>query len=153
MTRTIKSLGILVLFLGIAGIVMGGVFVGLGMSRDNLLKANMRAENVNMGIVDPNLKNEAIDSLSEAMKAGDTIRQHRHSIAPSYDALLAGGRFDPTNPAHLTYAQAMNLENYLYLAVTAFGLTQAVMGTGAFMIITGLAIGATGIVLLKLSRA
>ena len=153
MTRTIKSLGILVLVLGIAGIVIGGVFVGMGMSRDNLLKANMRAENVNMSIVDPNLKGEYIDSLSEAMRAGDTVRQHRHTIAQTYDELLAGGRYDPTNAKHLTYAQAMNLENYLYLAVTAFGLTQAVMGIGAFMIITGLAIGATGIVLLRLSKA
>jgi hypothetical protein len=152
MTRTIKSLGILVLVLGLAGIVMGGVFVGLGMSRDNLLKANMRAENVNMGIVDPNLKNETIDSLSEAMKAGDTVRQHRHTIAPTYDELLAGERYDPTNPTHLTYAQAMNLENYLYLAVTAFGLTQAVMGTGAFMIVIGLAVAATGVALLRLSK-
>jgi hypothetical protein len=44
----------------------------------------------------------------------------------------------------------MNLENYLYLAVTAFGLIQVVMGAGAFMIIVGLALGLTGMVLYRI---
>jgi hypothetical protein len=153
MLKITKSLAIIILVLGIAGVVMGATFIGLSISRDNQLKANMRAEQVNMGIVDPNLSNEPIDTASEAMLAGDKIRQDRHTIAPSYDALLNGQRFDPTNPKELSYAQAMNLENYLYLAVVAFGLTQAVMGTGAFMIISGIATGATGFVLLRLNRA
>jgi hypothetical protein len=50
----------------------------------------------------------------------------------------------------LTYAQAMNLENYLYMAVTAFGLTQAVMGSGAYMIVVGLAVLLTGLALYRL---
>lgn len=148
-----KTLAILILILGVVGTGIGGAFVGLGMMRDNQLKAAMQTEKVDMSIVDPQLKGQIIDSLSSAMKAGDTVRTHRHSIAPSYQELLGGGKYDPTNPLHLTYAQAMNLENYLYLAVTAFGLTQAVMGTGAFMIIMGLAVAATGIALFKLQKA
>jgi len=66
--------------------------------------------------------------------------------------LLAGGKYDPTNPKQLTYAQAMNLENYLYLAVVAFGLTQAVMGSGAFMVLTGLALVGTGVVLYRVTQ-
>jgi len=45
----------------------------------------------------------------------------------------------------------MNMENYLYLAVIGFGLIQAVMASGAFMIITGVALGGTGLVLYQLS--
>jgi hypothetical protein len=86
------------------------------------------------------------------MKAGDTIREHRRNIAPTYSDLLGEGRYDPTNPEQLTYAQAMNLENYLYLAVVAFGLTQAVMGRGVFMVITGLALGSAGVVLYRLQK-
>ena len=44
----------------------------------------------------------------------------------------------------LTYAQALNLENYLYLAVTAFGVFTVVKASGAFMIVMGLALGTTG---------
>jgi hypothetical protein len=87
------------------------------------------------------------------MEAGDTIREHRRSIAPTYSDLLGEGHYDPTDPQQLTYAQAMNLENYLYLAVVAFGLTQAVMASGVFMVITGLALGGTGAVLYRLQKA
>jgi glucose dehydrogenase len=52
----------------------------------------------------------------------------------------------------LKYAQALNLENYLYLAVLGFGVTQIAMGAGAFMVITGIALGVTGVVLLRQSR-
>jgi len=44
------------------------------------------------------------------------------------------------------------MENYLYLGVLGFGVTTIVIGTGVFMIVTGLALGATGVVLLQLTR-
>ena len=144
-----RILSILVIFIGLVAIVMGAVFIGLGAARDSQLKEAMRVENVTLGI-ESELGGEVIDSLSEAMKAGDTIREHRRGIAASYEDLLGEGRYDPTNPQHLTYAQALNLENYLYLAVVAFGLTQAVMASGVFMVITGIALGGTGIVLYRL---
>jgi len=138
-----RHLALLVMLLGVVAVITGGIFLGLGFSKDLQLKEAMRAENVTMAI-EPGQPEQLIDSLTEAQKAGDTVRGHRHAIAPSYEALLGEGRYDATNPLHLTYAQAMNLENYLYLAVVAFGLTQAVMGTGAFMLIAGIAFGAAG---------
>ncbi len=149
--RSGKTIGLLVLALGIMAIVLGAVFLGLGGARYVQLQSAMRAEKVTLGIEGAEVSGDVIDTFEEALKAGDTIREHRHSIAPSYQDLLGSGRYDPTNPKHLTYAQAMNLENYLYLAVAAFGLTQIAMGSGAFMILTGIALGGTGIVLVKLS--
>ena len=149
--KTIKTLSLLVLFFGLVAVVVGGVFVGLGVAKDNQLKEAMRVEKVTLGI-ESELEGELIDSLPEALIAGDTIREHRRGIAASYNDLLGEGRYDPTNPQHLSYAQAMNLENYLYLAVVAFGLTQAVTATGAFMIITGVALGGTGVTLYKLNK-
>ena len=149
--KTIKILSLLVLFFGLVAVVVGGVFVGLGVAKDNQLKEAMRVEKVTLGI-ESELEGELIDSLPEALIAGDTIREHRRGIAASYNDLLGEGRYDPTNPQHLSYAQAMNLENYLYLAVVAFGLTQAVTATGAFMIITGVALGGTGVTLYKLNK-
>jgi len=149
--KMIKTLSLMTLFFGLVAIVMGGVFVGLGVAKDNQLKEAMRVEHVTLGI-ESELAGEVIDSLSEAQKAGDTIREHRRGIATSYSDLLGEDRYDPTNPQHLSYAQALNLENYLYLAVVAFGLTQAVTATGAFMVITGVALGGTGVTLYKLNK-
>ena len=146
-----RSLAILVLFLGLVAVVLGAVFVGQGVVRDNQLKEAMRAEQVSLGI-ESELEGEVIDSLGEAQIAGDTIREHRRGIASTYSELLGEGRYDPTNPQQLTYAQALNLENYLYLAVVAFGLTQSVIASGVFMVITGLALGGAGVGLYRLNR-
>jgi hypothetical protein len=112
----------------------------------------MKVEKVSLA-VDPNNPTvlTQITNAAEAQKAADTIASHRRAISPSYQDLLGSGRFDPTNPQHLTYAQAMNLENYLYMAVTAFGLIQVVMGSGAYMIVTGLAVFLIGLALYRLS--
>ena len=45
----IRGLAILVLFLGVVAVVIGGVFVGQGLSKDAQLKEAMRAEHVNLG--------------------------------------------------------------------------------------------------------
>jgi len=141
----------LVVLLGVVGIVMGAVFAGMGMVKNNQLVQAMRVEQVKFSLhegEEPSL----IDSSAEAQSAGDIIREHRRGIAPTYQDLLGEGRYDPTNPQHLSYAQALNMENYLYLAVVGFGLTQSVMASGAFMIITGIALGTTGVVLFKVAK-
>ena len=143
-----RALSILVMFFGLVSLIFGSVFLGLGFSKDGQLKEAMRAEHVSLGIESP-LEGQVIDSLPEAQLAGDTIREHRHGLAATYEDL---GRFDPTNPEHLTYAQALNLENYLYLAVVAFGLTQVTMGAGAVFIVIGLALGGMGWAILRISR-
>jgi len=150
----IRKLAMLVLLLGVVGIVMGAVFVGLAVARNNQLVEAMRVEQVILPLhpEEPDEPPSVIDSAGEAQAAGDLIREHRRGIAPTYQDLLGEGRYDPTNPRHLSYAQALNMENYLYLAVIGFGLTQSVMASGAFMIITGIALGATGVVLLRVPK-
>ena len=155
MGGTIRNLAMAILVLGIIGAVMGATFIGIGAMRDSQVKAEMRAENVtlgNLGVTGTDA-DKVIDSMSTAEKAANTIKEHRHGIAPSYEELLGDGRFDPTNPKHLSYSQAINLENYLYLGVLALGLTSVTMASGAFMILTGAALVATGLVLRKLTPA
>ena len=146
-----RSLAIGVLLLGVVAVVLGAVFIGQGVSKNNQLKEAMQLEQVALGI-ESELAGEVIDSLTEAQEAGDTIREHRRGIAPTYSDLLGEGRYDPTDPEQLTYAQALNLENYLYLAVVAFGLTQSVTASGVFMVVTGLALGGTGAALYRLGQ-
>ncbi len=146
-----KTMARVIVLLGVVAVVFGAVFIGQGISKNNQLVAAMQVEQVTLGI-ESELEGEIIDSLGEAMEAGDTIREHRRGIAPTYSDLLGDGRYDPSDPEQLTYAQALNLENYLYLAVVAFGLTQSVTASGVFMVVTGLALGGTGMVLYRLGQ-
>jgi hypothetical protein len=146
-----QVLAILVMVLGLVSVVIGGVFVGEGFAKNNLIVDRMETEQVTLAL-DPNNPDvyTSISDITTAQEAADTIAEHRRSIAPTYQALLGDGRYDPTNPDHLSYAQAMNLENYLYLAVAAFGLVQVALASGAFMVVTGVALGATGWALLRI---
>jgi hypothetical protein len=72
-------------------------------------------------------------------------------MAPTYNEALGGGQFDPAVPSEAKYAQAMNLENYLYLGVLSFGVVQVVEGAGAFMIVVAVALWAIGIILWRIS--
>ena len=151
--KLIRSLAILILFLGVVGLALGGVFISQGIAKNDLIVERMKIEKVTLA-VDPSNPQQVtqINNAADAQKAADTIASHRRAIAPTYQDLLGGGKFDPTNPKDLTYAQAMNLENYLYMAVTAFGLIQVATASGVFMVVTGLALGGTGVVLYQLSR-
>ncbi len=153
--KIVRVLGFLALLAGVAAVVIGGVFIGEGIAKNNLIVDRMNIEKVTLNL-DPNNPDvfTQINNAEDAQKAADTIATHRRSIAPTYQDLLAqsGGRFDPNNPTDLTYAQAMNLENYLYMAVTAFGLIQVTIANGVFMVIVGLAIGGIGFGLYRISR-
>ena len=148
-----QGLAIIVMILGVVSIVIGGVFVGQGFAKNNFIVERMEVEGVTL-VVDPNKPDvyTKITTIDSAQAAADTIAEHRRNIAPTYQELLGEGRYDPTNPAHLSYAQAMNLENYLYLAVAAFGLVQVALASGAFMVVTGVALGATGWALLRVRQ-
>jgi hypothetical protein len=145
MNVRVRNLGLVVIFFGIIALAMGIVFVQQGFDKEAWLLQTMRQEQIQM----PDESGTIVDSSALAQTAGDIVREHRHGIAPTYGDLLGGEHFNPTDPTQLTYAQAMNIENYLYLAVTAFGVFTVVKVTGAFMIVTGLALGATGYALMK----
>jgi hypothetical protein len=150
--KLIRPLALVVIVLGVIGIILGGVFVGEGIAKNKLITNRMATENVSLA-TDPNNPQvlTSVTDAASAQKVADKIAADRRAIAPSYQALLAGGKFDPTNPKFVSYAQAMNLENYLYTAVMAFGLTQSVMGSGVYMAITGLAVLLIGFLVYRIA--
>lgn len=135
--------------LGAIGVIMGAVFTIQGALKYEYLKDNMRLEKITLFFIPDAPKDEVVDSPKEALEAGDTIREHRRTIAPTYGDLLGGKKYNPNDPRQLSYAQALNLENYLYLAYVGFGITQIVIVMGIFMIIMGVAIAGTGITLYR----
>jgi hypothetical protein len=146
---TIGKLGITVIILAVIVAIMGIIFLQQGISKHSLLTQALKQENITFEI---DGKQTVIDDAEKAQKAGDTVREHRHSISPTYGDLLGGKNFDPTNPKQLIYAQALNLENYLYLAVASFGLVTVVLASGGFMLLTSIALGLIGFALIKISR-
>ena len=145
--RVGRYLAIMLLLAGVVSVVMGIVFAQQGFAKENFLVTAMKQEQITIEGVDG-----IVDSADKALLAGNTVREHRRGISPTYGDLLGGERYDPTNPKQLSYAQALNLENYLYLAVASFGIFTVVKVIGAFMIIVGLALGGTGVLLFKLAR-
>jgi uncharacterized membrane protein len=154
----------IVMIMAVAAIVIGIVFIYIGVSKTYSIQNQMAEEKVPVSIFGGN-ETGYIDNAATAQTAADTIKEHRHSIAPTYEDLLqygTGGRYDPTNPnpyppnpsmtigqAMLAYTQALNMENYLYMGVFALGFTQAVTVIGVFMILVGIALMAVWAALRK----
>jgi hypothetical protein len=148
MQRTSRYLAILVIALGLASMAIGIGFIVEGQAKLNFMKEAMRLEKITLGIPAEELaEGNIVDTAVEAQNAGDVIREHRRGIAPTYNELLGGERFDPDNPQHVTYMQALNLENYLYMSVAAFGLVTVVQLSGVALIVIGIALAATGFLL------
>jgi len=154
MNKKLRLSAVLVIVLGVISLVVGITVTGVAYSKQIWMTEAMKQEKVELaalGVKEAQL-GAMIASAEQAQLAADTVREHRHGIAPTYSDLMAGGKFDPTNPKHLIYAQALNLENYLYLGVLGFGVVQLAMGMGALMVLTGLALCIIGYALLILAR-
>jgi len=149
MKTKVQKLGLVVIIIGVVALAMGIVFVQQAFAQESWLVEAMKTEQIAM----PDGSGVIVDSSQLAEKAGDLVREHRHGISPTYGELLGDEHFDPTNPTQITYLQAMNIENYLYLAVTAFGVFLVVKAAGAFMILMGIGLGVTGFALWRTGRA
>jgi hypothetical protein len=145
---TVQKLGLVVIFIGIIALAVGVVFIQQGFAQESWLVKAMDEEQIAM----PDGSGVIVNDSQLAQQAGDLVREHRHGISPTYGELLGDEHFDPTNPTQITYLQAMNIENYLYLAVTAFGVFTVVKAMGAFMILMGLGLGATGYALWRTGK-
>ncbi len=154
MEKMKRYLSILVALFGIMSIVLGAVFVGLAFQKEAWMRDTAQLEKVTLGLTDEQIEDgDVVDSGAEMQAAADTIRGHRRNIAPTYNDLLAGGRYDPTNSTHLSYTQALNMENYLYLGVLGFGVTMLIKGVGAALIVIGIALGITALLLRQTAKA
>jgi hypothetical protein len=148
-------IAVVVLVLGVVNVGVGAAFIGIGADKYYYLKSTMEEEQITLGVATEGqtlAEDEVVDTMTEAQSAGDIVRGHRHDIAPTYGDLLGGERFDPSKPEQLTYAQAMNIENYLYLAVASFGITYLSMGIGGALLLAGIALIAVAVVLYKWAK-
>ncbi len=151
-----KYLTLLVIALGLIGLVIGGAFIGISIQKNNYLVSSLRAQKITLGLTQEQIAaGKVVDNSQTALAASQVLNEHLSSIAPTYGDLMASnatGRFDPSDPRDLTYAQGLNLENSMNLAVLSFGVIQETMATGAALAVIGLAVGTIGFVLLRNTR-
>jgi hypothetical protein len=142
--RKVLTFGIIIL--AVVVIACGAISVALGATNSNSVASHLKDQKVSLRVFDENAPSDAlITNASEARLAADTLATHLKSIAPSYADLLAGKRFDPTNPTQLTYVTGMNLEGQMNLAALAFGLTTVLTFFGVVLIVIGFVLLLVGI--------
>jgi len=147
-----RLLSLVVIILGVLSLILGIFFVYQGASKSNYLIDSIKGEKITLGLTPEQIAaGQVDDTAAQLQAASEKVSSDRHSIAATYDQLLKGGRFDPTNPTDLTWAQGLNLESSLNVAVLAFGVTQIAEGAGAFMILVAIALWAIGVILWRLS--
>jgi len=148
-----RLLALLVIVLGVVCLGAGSFFIYQGVQKNNYIVTNIKDEGVTLGLTpDQIAQGQVIYTADQLQAAAEKVKADRHQIAPSYQAALGGKQFDPGNQKELLYAQAMNLENYLYSGVLAYGVVQIVEGVGAIFIVIAVALWAIGIVLWRLAR-
>ncbi len=156
MVSKAKYLAMLVVVLGIVGILVGGAFIGIAIQKNNMVTSMLQEQKITTGLTkDQIAAGQIVDTPGEVQAAADTMAEHLKSIAPSYTALMASsstGKFDPTNPQQLSYAQGMNIANTLNLVVLGYGVIQETMATGAVLIALGLGITVAGALLVGSAR-
>jgi hypothetical protein len=142
--RTTMTIGIIVL--AVVVIVSGGLSIWMGQTNQATITQHLQEQKVSLRIFDENAPADAvITNAAEARLAADTLAEHLQSIAPSYSDLLAGQRFDPTNPTQITYVTGMNLEGQMNLAALAFGLTTVLTFFGAVLLVIGVVLLIVGV--------
>ena len=131
----------MMLVLGVISIALGSFFIYQGLNKAALITETMKEENITYGAADGSIQG-IIDTPTEAASMAAILKEHR----------LAQGNYaelDRTDPKRQTILNAMTMENSLTLAEMGYGLTQVVEGTGAFMLLVGIALGTSGVVGLR----
>lgn len=132
-----KKLGLWVILVGIISIAMGVFFIAQGFNKSDMITEAMASQNITYNSAGGEIVG-VIDNAYEAKVMSDVLASHR-SAQGSYTALKKD------DPKRQTILNAMTMENALNLAQMGLGLTQVVEGTGAFMILIGLTMGALGV--------
>ncbi|MEE8414107.1 MAG: hypothetical protein V3R96_06105 [Dehalococcoidales bacterium] len=136
-----RNLGKGVLLLGMVALVIGAVFIGQGIAKNNMIKEAMQVEQITYGGAEE--INGFIDTATEAELMASVLREHRMDIGV-YSEL------DREDPKRDTILKAMTMENTLNLAQLGYGVVTVVIVSGIFMVIIGIAVSGTGLVLYRL---
>ncbi len=148
-----RTIGMIVLLLGLVCLVIGGVFIWQSFAVNGQVVNSMKIEKATYGgdleritpegeviVLDEKIGG-IVDTEKEAKLMADTLQSHLHTQYPPYSEM------ERDDPDRNTIIQGMTLQNSLVIAQMGFGISTMALGIGVFMIITGVAFGGTGLVL------
>jgi len=133
---------IVLLILAVICVAFGVAFIQQGIAKNSMItealafeKVKYASEDAKGAIVD------VVDTPAEAMAMSEILKEHRINNYGYYTELK---RDDPKRDQIL---KAITMETSLNLAQMGYGLVTVVEGTGAFMIVVGLALGTVAFVI------
>jgi hypothetical protein len=133
---------ITVLALGIVAFALGIVFIVNGFIIQGQIAGGLRAEQVTLGLSEEAVAvGDVVDTAGEAQAAQDILEEHLHQNYGTY------GDTERGSEERTSYLDGTTLRNSLNLGVMGFGVCTMLLGTGAFILVTGIALGTTGLAL------
>ncbi len=136
-----RNVGVIVLLIGLASLVMSGVFIWQSLAVSNQITTAMEQEKITY---DAEGIEGVIDSNKEAGIMLDVMRDHRFDGFPPYSET------ERDDPRRQTILNAITIEAYLTIAQMGYGISTIAQGIGAFMAIVGVAFVVLGIMLRRL---
>ena len=142
-----RFLAIGVVIVGVVSLALGTVFIVQANTTTTEIRAGLQDEKVTLGLPaedeDGYTNGNVVDTTTELKAAQDILLEH---MRDSYGTYGDTGR---DSPERTSYLDGLTLMNSMYIATMGYGVTTVITGIGAFMIIVGIALGATGVLLLR----
>jgi hypothetical protein len=139
-----------VIIAGVVSLVLGTVFIVQANTTGTEIQAGLQDEKVTLGLPadgeDGYTDGNVVDTTAELKAAQDILLEH---LRDSYGTYGDTGR---DSPERASYLDGLTLMNSMYIATMGYGVTTVITGIGVFMIIVGIALGATGGLLLRAPR-
>jgi hypothetical protein len=120
------------LLLGLLLLVAGGYLVFSGIEARDEVRNNLRDEQV-MTTADSAVPNSLVEDEATAQAQADVIKKHTLGTWGPYGALPRD------DPRRAQFIDGVALRTALNMAVMGFRLTELVIGTGAIVMLAGLA--------------
>ncbi len=115
---------------GIAMIVLGSIFVGLGATAKSDIAAALRQEDVTTSM-DASVPGALVEDVETARAQQDSIEAHTFGRFGPYSSL------ERDDPNRESYLKGLTLRNSLNLAIVGFGVGDLAMGVGVVTIVLG----------------
>jgi hypothetical protein len=138
-----------VLIVGVASLVLGSVFIVQANTTSADIREGLVGENVTLGLpTDENgsVNGNVVDTTPELKTAQNILLEHMRDNYGTYGNTTSG------SSERTSYLDGLTLMNSMYIATMGYGVTTVILAVGVFMIIVGLALGATGVLFLRPAR-
>jgi hypothetical protein len=136
-----------VVIVGVVSLVLGIVFIVQANTTSAEIRAGLQDEKVTLGLPvegeEGYIEGNVVDTTAELKAAQDILLEH---LRDSYGTYGDTGR---DSPERTSYLDGLTLMNSMYIATMGYGVTTVITAIGVFMIIVGIALGATGVLLLR----